>query len=238
MEYMVNLEQFYGPLDLLLYLIEKNEMNIYDIPIALITDQYMDYIQEAGNIDLDHLGDFLVMASYLLNLKSQMLLPAPVEETEKEDEEIADPREELINKLLEYKRFKLAAGLLGERLNDDFPQVFFRHGVSDLPEPEGELSASIKSLQKAYLRLVEEQLIQKQYQIPQGDINVGEKMAEIQQMLEIANRPISFYELYSQASSRREILATFLALLELIRLHKVAAVQEQRFGEIRMVRKC
>ncbi len=237
MDYMVNLEQFYGPLDLLLYLIEKNEMNIYDISISLITDQYMDYIQATGNIDLDQLGDFLVMASYLLNLKSQMLLPGPVDDTDK-DEEILDPREELINKLLEYKRFKQAAQMLGSRLNDDYPRIFFRHGGADLPDPEKEISASVKSLQKAYLRLIEEHLLPDPYQIPQGDINVSEKMAEIQQRLELATRPISFFELYNHTSSRREILATFLALLELIRIHKVTAMQEQRFGEIRMVIKC
>lgn len=237
MDYMVNLEQFYGPLDLLLYLIEKNEMNIYDISIALITDQYMDYMQTTEQIDLDQLGDFLVMASYLLNLKSQMLLPGPADESEA-DEENLDPREELINKLVEYKRFKLAAELLGARLNEDYPRIFYRHGSTDLPEPEGEFSASAKSLQKAYIRLLEELVEQERYQIPQGDINVGEKMAEIQQRLELAGRPVYFFELCSQASSRREILATFLALLELIRLHKVTAIQEQRFGEIRMVIKC
>ncbi len=237
MDYIVNLEHFYGPLDLLLYLIERNEMNIYDIPIAAIADQYMDYIQASGNIDLDQLGDFLVMAAYLLNLKSQMLLPSPVEENEPEEENL-DPREELVKRLIEYKRFKLAAEMLAARLNDDYPQIFFRDGAVELPTAEETFSASVKSLQNAYLRLMEEQFLPEPYQVPQGDINVSEKMTEIQQLLELAGRPVYFYELYQAAASRREIVASFMALLELIRLNKVVALQDKRFGEIRMVIKC
>lgn len=237
MEYMVNLEQFYGPMDLLLYLIEKNEMNIYDIPIALITDQYMDYIRATEHIDLDQLGEFLVMASYLLNLKSKMLLPDPVEPSEA-DQESPDPREELVNKLVDYKRFKLAAELLGERLSDDYPRIFYRHGSTVLPEPESELSATPRSLHRVYVRLLQDMLAQDKYQIPQGDINVGEKMSEIEHKLKLAGRPVHFLELCHRDLGRREILALFLALLELIRLGKVTALQEKRFGEIRMVIKC
>lgn len=237
MEYMVNLEQFYGPMDLLLYLIEKNEMSIYDIPISLITDQYMDYIQTTEHINLDQLGDFLVMASYLLNLKSQMLLPDPAGEAET-DEETPDPREELAQKLADYKRFKLAAEMLGERLSDDYPQIFYRHGSTTLPEPEGELSASPKSLHTAYLRLKQNRSGQDEYKIPQDDINVSEKMTEIERKLKLAGRPVYFFELCHRDFSRREIVALFLALLELIRLDKVTAWQEKRFGEIRMVIRC
>lgn len=232
MNYMVNLEQFYGPLDLLLYLIEKNEMNIYDISIALITDQYIDFIAGSAHIDLDQLGDFLVMASYLLNLKSQMLLPGAVENEAGEDEEL-DPRQELIHKLLEYKRFKKAAELLSLRLTDEYPRLFFRYGQVDLPHPEAEITAHAKTLHTAYLRLLEHRLTEAKYQLPKGDVNVAAKMEEILQRLQNGRR-VNFHELYPDGRQRREILASFLALLELIRLNKVEARQEKRFGEIKI----
>lgn len=232
MNYMVNLEQFYGPLDLLLYLIEKNEMNIYDIPIALITDQYIDFIAGSARIDLDQLGDFLVMASYLLNLKSQLLLPGAVENDMGEDEEI-DPRQELTHKLLEYKRFKKAAELLSLRLTDEYPRMYFRYGQVDLPLPEVEITAQAKTLHSVYLRLIETKLIEAKYQLPQGDVNVADKMEEILQRLQ-NGRFLSFHELCKDARQRREIVACFLALLELIRLNKVEASQEKRFGEIKL----
>lgn len=231
MDYMVNLEQFYGPLDLLLYLIEKNEMNIYDVSIALITDQYMDYIAGTKHIDLDQLGDFLVMASYLLNLKSQILLPAS--ENDEEAEEELDPRQVLINKLLEYKRYKKAAELLSLRLTDEYPRIFFRYGQVDLPDPEVEITAHAKTLYTVYLRLIENKLTEAKFQLPQGDVNVAAKMNEILQRLK-NGRVLSFHELYADAMSRREIMASFLALLELIRLNKVEARQEERFGEIKL----
>lgn len=232
MDYMVNLEQFYGPLDLLLYLVEKNEMNIYDISIALITDQYMDYIAGSANIDLDQLGDFLVMASYLLNLKSQILLPGASESAEEADEDL-DPRQDLIHKLLEYKRYKKAAELLSLRLTDEYPRIFFRYGQVDLPDPEVEITAHAKTLYTAYIRLLENKLIEAKYQLPQGDVNVASKMDEILQRLQ-NGRILSFHDLYTDAMQRREILASFLALLELIRLNKVEARQEKRFGEIKL----
>lgn len=232
MDYMVNLEQFYGPLDLLLYLIDKNEMNIYDISISLITDQYLDFITGASQIDLDQLGDFLVMASYLLNLKSRILLPENHEAEASEDEE-PDPRQELIHKLLAYKRYKKAAEWLSSRLTDDYPRIFFRYGQQELPLPEGTLTANAKTLYSAYLRLLESKLSEARYEIPQGDVNVAAKMDEILQRLQ-HGQVISFQELFADLSQRREILASFLALLELIRLNKVTAKQERRFGEIKL----
>ena len=113
MTYVVDLEAFHGPMDLLLYLIEKDEINIYDIPIARISDQYISHLQGNDVSDLDNLGDFLLMASYLLNLKSRMLLPRPtVEESTDEADEI-DPREELVQRLLNYKHYKEACHKLG-----------------------------------------------------------------------------------------------------------------------------
>lgn len=231
MAYVVNLEQFYGPLDLLLYLVEKNEMNIYDISIALITDQYMEFIAGSGNVELDQIGDFLMMASYLLSLKSRMLLPG--EDASEEDAAELDPREELIHKLIAYKRFKKAAELLAIRLNDDYPRAFFRFGQVDLPGSQTEITASPQSLFKAYLRLMDNNITNAGYEIPMGDVNVAHKMDEIMQRLQIV-KTLSFQELCSTVRQRREILANFLAILELIRLNLVEAVQDKRFGEIKL----
>lgn len=231
MAYVVNLEQFYGPLDLLLYLVEKNEMNIYDISIALITDQYMEFIAGSGSVEIDQIGDFLMMASYLLSLKSRMLLPR--EDASEEDAAELDPREELIHKLIAYKRFKKVAELLAMRLNDDYPRAFFRFGQVDMPGSQTEITASPQSLLKAYLRLMDNNITNAGYEIPMGDVNVACKMDEIIQRLQIV-KTLSFQELCSTVRQRREILANFLAILELIRLNLVEAVQDKRFGEIKL----
>lgn len=228
MDYVVNLEHFYGPLDLLLYLVEKNEMNIYDIPIAIITDQYMDYITGSGNIDLDQIGDFLMMASYLLSLKARMLLPGKPDE---EEEEEADLRQDLVSKLIAYKRFKKAAELLALRLNEDYPRPFFRLGQAEMIQPAKEVTASVQSLLKAYLRLLDGEVDWAGYDIPLGDVNVAAKIEEIMQHLQFAGKS-SFQDLIAGYKQRREILAGFLAILELIRMSRIEAVQETRFGEI------
>jgi segregation and condensation protein A len=230
MAYVVNLEQFYGPLDLLLYLVEKNEMNIYDISIALITDQYIAFIAGSEFVDLDQIGDFLMMASYLLSLKSRMLLPGANTE---EDEAEPDPREELIHKLIAYKRFKKAAELLTMRLDYDYPRAYFRHGQVDLPGSQMEMAAVPQTLFKAYLRLIDKNITIAGYEIPMGDVNVANKMDEIMQRLQ-NGKIVSFQELCSTAKQRREILANFLAILELIRQNRVEAVQDRRFGEIKL----
>jgi len=228
-DYVVNLEQFYGPLDLLLYLVEKNEMNIYDISITSITDQYMDYIAASALMDLDQIGDFLMMASYLLSLKARMLLPGGAPDEEEAAE--LDPREELIHKLIAYKRFKKAAELLMMRLNNDYPRAFFRHGQVDMIDSKLKIAASPQSLLKAYWRLFDNSMVTGRYEIPTDDVNVAHKMEEIMERL-LRIKTSSFQELCGAVKQRREILANFLAVLELIRLNRVEAIQDRRFGEI------
>ncbi len=227
-DYVVNLEHFYGPLDLLLYLVEKNEMNIYDIPIAIITDQYMHFVTGSGHMELDQIGEFLMMASYLLSLKARMLLPGKPETTEDEE---ADPREELVSRLIAYKRYKKAAEWLALRLDENYPRPFFRHGQLDMIEPAKEIVASVQTLLRVYLRLQEDELETAGYCVPQGDINVDAKMEEIMQCLQKVKQT-SFHNMFVGYQQRREILAGFLAILELIRLNRIEAVQESRFGDI------
>ncbi|MEA4926656.1 MAG: segregation/condensation protein A [Syntrophomonadaceae bacterium] len=234
MSYLVNLEKFYGPLDLLLYLLEKEEIDIYDIPIAAIADQYIEYIHDSGAIDLDNIGDFLIMASYLLNLKSRMLLPGVMAAEEEDGGEAVDPREELVNRLLEYKKYKQAADFLAERYNDDINRVFFRNGLSATETVDIEVSGSLNSLVRAFSLLLEKMTENNQYELPQHQVDIGEKMDFILRVLPGDGATVAFQDFYAGAAHLREVLACFLALLELIRLQKVEAYQEHRFGDIKL----
>ena len=233
MSYLVNLEKFYGPLDLLLYLIEKDQMDIYDIQIAVIADQYMEFIKVSGQIVLDNAGEFLIMASYLLNLKSRLLLPDLVKGDE-EDPDVSDPREELVNRLLEYKKYKLAAELLEYRCNDDLNRVFFRNVPGELAWGDREISSSLNSLLRAWYGVMQKKTLPPEYNVPQSDINVGEMMNAILRALPPGGETLIFKDIYAGVSTRRQVLAYFLALLELVRLQKVEAIQKEKFGEIQL----
>ncbi len=233
MTYVVDLDAFHGPLDLLLYLIDRNEIDIYDIPIANITGQYLAYLQATGDFDLDKLGDFLSMASYLLNIKSKMLLP--VNEEEELEEDNVDPREELVKKLIEYRRYKKAAEYLISRQIADFDRVFYRTAEEQVPEHE-EIAADLKVLIRAYRKVIKSlpEESAEPFQIPEGDVNVESKMEEILECLKLSKTGLFFHELFAGQKRRREVMALFMALLELIRLQQVVAVQESSFSEIKV----
>ena len=231
MTYMVDLDTFHGPLDLLLYLVEKNQVDIYDIPIAVISEQYIEYLQSSGDFDLERMGDFLIMASYLLNLKSRLMLPGSLNETE-EEEETLDPRQELVEKLLAYKRFKVAALWLEERYNGSEERIYYREEQQDRELP-AEWVADLKSLVKAYQAVIKDISEEEDYyELPRGDVNVGDKMEEIMNRLKKKPHTIIFQDLFLGIISRREALALFLALLELIRLQRVEARQGNPFSHI------
>ncbi|NMC27239.1 MAG: segregation/condensation protein A [Syntrophomonadaceae bacterium] len=233
MSYLVNLDKFYGPLDLLLYLIEKEEMDIYDIPIARIADQYIEFIENTGRIDLDNIGEFLIMASCLLNLKSRMLLPR-LESGAAGEEEILDPREELINRILEYRQFKLAAEFLASRYEDEVNRVFFRYGQTGLTDFPREITTSLGLLVRAWYALQSRHGETPAYQLPENDFDVSLKMEKILERLPPNGQTVVFQELFAKSAVRREYLAYFLALLELIRLKKVEAIQEYHGGDIKV----
>lgn len=231
MAYMVDLEAFHGPLDLLLYLIEENELDIYDIPIAAISDQYLDYLQASGDFDLDKMGDFLIMASYLLNLKSRMMLPGKPASEEEEDEPV-DPRQELVQKLLDYKKYKKAAEYLQQKQDGEISRVFYRSGATEY-QSAGEFTAETAMLFRAYQTLMRDyNKSEEAYQMPQGDVNIADKMDEILNLLRRNPKGIIFQDLFTDVANLREALALFLALLELLRLQEVQALQNQAFGEI------
>ena len=235
MTYKVKLEIFEGPLDLLLYFIKKDEINIHDIPIAKITDQYLQYLDFMKMLDLNIAGEFLVMAATLMHIKSRMLLPQ--EELEQMEEEV-DPREELVRKLLEYKRFKEAASKLQDAEKRS-KETFTRTVPEDIPEGadigEKHFEASIFDLISAFTKVLKEIPKETFYEVIKDEVTVSEKIHEIFHLL-VKYPALSFFNLFKDAKSKMEIIATFLALLELMRMKEVFVRQEKQFGDIMIIR--
>ncbi len=234
-EYKVQLDVFEGPLDLLLYLIKKEEVDIYDIPIERITTQYVQYLDLMRMLDLNVAGEFIVMAATLMMLKSRLLLP-PEERAEIEEEE-EDPRWDLVRQLVEYKKFKDAAIFL-ETLEETRKGIFGREGEHVALEPQPDVALHDVSLfdlltvfQEALRKIRQEDL----KEIFAERFTVADKIEAIVTRLRTEER-ISFAGLFSHMASRHEIVCTFLAVLELIRLRQVQAIQAQVFGEIMLAR--
>jgi segregation and condensation protein A len=236
MTYKVQLEIFEGPLDLLLYLIKKEELNIYDIPIAGITEQYLDYLKLMQLLDLKLAGEFLVMASTLMQIKSKLLLP--VEEREQEEEE-EDPREELVRRLLEYKKFKEVAERL-ERLEQAQSQVFRRRATGQIEdETEGEqgeyFEASLFDLISAFSKILKVIPRKEFLEIIKDEFTVEKKVHDLLHLL-VVKPVIYFSKLFEKAKNKSEIIAIFLAILELIRLKEIVIRQKRAFSEIEIMR--
>ena len=235
-EYKVKLEVFEGPLDLLLYLIKKDEVDIYDISIERITQQYLEFMDAFKVLDLEVAGEFVVMAANLIYIKSRALLPANVQPPEEEADE-EDPRWDLIRQLVEYKKFKDAAAQLSQREVEQ-SQLFAR--MSDSPEahperPLGDVSVFdlINAFNKVLKRISEKS--EDLREIFEESFTVSDKIDLIMKMTG-SGVPLKFTELLASAASRGEIVVTFLALLELIRLKQLRCQQEEAFGEIELRR--
>jgi len=232
-DYTVRLEVFEGPLDLLLYLIRKDEVDIYDIPIVDITKQYNKYIDLMRMLDLDIAGEFLVMSATLMLIKSRMLLPV---EERPEEEEDDDPRLDLVRQLIEYKKFKDAADHLGD-LEDQQQNVFYRFGdgVHLERDPNAGLAEVgifdlIAAFNNALKRVEEEKL----HEIFNETYTVADKIDDL--MVRVKDRKkLSVNSLFVHMKSRSEIICTFLAVLELIRLKHIRAEQDTAFDEIFVV---
>ncbi len=237
MNYKIKLEVFEGPLDLLLYLIKKDEVNIYDIPIAQITDQYLEYLDMMKLLDLDVVGDFLVMAATLMQIKSKMLLPPDPSEQVQEEE---DPRDELVRRLLEYKKFKEAADDL--RNKEMVRQDFFRRTpdeakIKEMKEEATEVyfEANLFDLISAFANALKNVPKDVFYEVIKEEFTVEQKIHDILHLF--LHRPKIFLaELFSKTRSKDEIIVTFMAVLELIRLREVVAMQKGIFSEIEIVR--
>ncbi|MGV8059292.1 MAG: segregation and condensation protein A [Smithellaceae bacterium] len=235
-DYAIKLDIFEGPLDLLLYLIKKNEIDIYNIPVALITEQYLQYLKIIKSLNLDLAGEYLVMASTLIHIKSKMLLPVPDEPSDDETEE--DPRAELVKQLLEYKTFKEAATALEARplLERD---VFTRSAPIDddiekLTEDEDELiEVNIFELIEAFHRLVSRIDKKELLEIDLEKLSITDIINDVMEQL-TREKNLTFEELLGERIDRRRIIYTFLAVLELIKMKMVKAYQTSAFGVIRI----
>jgi segregation and condensation protein A len=234
--YQVRIENFEGPLDLLLHLIKKNEINIYDIPIAMIAQQYLGYLEAMKDLNLTVAGEFLVMAATLLQIKSKMLLP--VEESAEDDEDGPDPREELVRRLLEYKTFKEAARQLDtqERMWRD---IYARPAMPLDAEATSDetmldnigLFDLVDALQGILNRNPGKQLLE----IVPDSLTVRDRMNVILEALE-NQESVGFEAMFEASCHRLVIIVTFLALLELIRLRTVRVYQAENFGPIMVSR--
>ena len=230
----VRLETFEGPLDLLLYLIKKNEIDIYDIPISVITQQYLEYLEMMKNLNLDVAGEFLLMAATLLHIKSKMLLPATEEEEGEKEEE--DPRAELVRRLLEYQRFKEAAQQLvkGPLLDREvFVRSFFGESLAGKEEEEVSGEVTLFDLLEVMKKVLEGLPAEDFQEISVEQLNIKDKILQIMERL-WESESLAFTELYTASTSRREIIVTFLALLELLRLRMIRVYQGETFGTIRV----
>ena len=231
-DYKVKLEVFEGPLDLLLYLIKRDEIDIYDISIERITRQYLEYLQAFKELKIDIAGEFVVMAANLIYLKSRSLLPLDQQPPE-EDAEEDDPRWDLIRQLIEYKKFKEVAAQLHDRALEQ-ERIFTRDGgssvVTDAPLTLHEVG--IFQLIHAFQEVIKRVEAREDLQEIFGErFSVSDKIEKI--LERVGNgTPVRFSELFGQIVSRLEIVVTFLALLELIRLNQVRALQPKMFDEI------
>ena len=227
--YKVNLDQFEGPLDLLLYLVRKNDLDIYHIPIAFITEEYLKYLDGMDEINVNAAGDFLQMASELLLLKSKMLLPS---EQAEEEEEGLDPQAELARRLIIYQRFKVATQLLSKRpmLGRDL----FRHGAQKTPlveETEVPIQGEVYQLMQAFSKVLARLPKNIYHEVAVDRMSISDK---IYQLIELCSekKALTLEELLPDPLTRYDVVITFLSLLEMTRLKMLQVYQEETFGKL------
>lgn len=234
------LPTFEGPLDLLFHLLDKNEVDIYDIPIAKITEQYLEYINTMQQFDLDLTSEFLVMAAKLLSIKAKMLLPKPPKLDHEDDHDLdVDPRDELVERLLEYKKFKVIAEHFKEReqvqgkvYTRENEEEMFEHLFAEENPLEGTSLFDLLDALKEVLDRVDEEIEPAAKELPRDEISIRDKMREVMRRLVFHSNGMSFVELFVGSASRVEVVVTFLAVLELIKMKKLQVHQSMVFGEI------
>ncbi|MCU0530685.1 MAG: segregation/condensation protein A [Syntrophales bacterium] len=233
MSYEVKLDIFEGPLDLLLYLIRKNELDIYNIPMALVTEQYLEHLEMMKALNLDLAGEYLVLAATLIHIKSRMLLP--VEEGTGEAEEEQDPRAELVRQLLEYQAFKEVALSLDKRRmldRDVFKRILPVEEIPDEPE-EAMMEVSLFELIEAFKQVVERMDKEDLLEIDTERISLSDRINEILEDLS-REQSLSFSDLLKASRTRKSVVYTLLAILELMKMRVVRAYQSDPFGPIRI----
>jgi segregation and condensation protein A len=237
----VKLDAFEGPLDLLLHLIDKNKVDIYEIPIAEITNQYLEYIRDMEYQDLDIMSEFLVMAATLIDIKSKMLLPKEINE---EGEEI-DPRQELVEKLLQYKLFKYMSYELRDKQVDAskamYKEATVPKEVMDYEQPV-DIEELLNGLTLSKLHTIFKSIIKKQEdkidpirskfgEIEREEVSLNDKMIYVESYA-VSHKKFSFRNLLEEQSSKMHVIVTFLAILELMKMGKINILQEEIFDDI------
>jgi segregation and condensation protein A len=225
----IRLDAFEGPLDLLLHLIKKEEVDIWNIPIGSITEQYLDYLQVMKELNINMAGEWLMMAATLIYIKSRMLVPQ--EPVIGEQEEAADdPRNELVYQLLEHQKFKNAAEMLYTR--EEVENAVWNKPPAEILEDGSDVVAvTLFDLLRAFHEVVQRFESQRVMEVAQEEVSIEQKIADVRTLLLVHDK-ILLSSLFAQARSKRSLIVTFLALLELVRLHEVWLYQKKAFDEI------
>jgi segregation and condensation protein A len=222
----ITLGDFEGPLDLLLYLIRQEQVNIYDIPIARITDEYLRYLNLMQELDLTAAGDFLVMAAQLIEMKSRMLLPR---DPLAEEEEVLDPRAELVNRLLEHEKFKAAAEMLWSRATVE--RAVFKRAEIETDTNNPEVAVGLFDLLRVFQEILARHKEEILLEIEREELTMADMIERLRNMVRSAGE-LNVMKFFERATSRRELVVAFLSVLELVRLSEITLVQRETFGEI------
>ena len=218
--------EFDGPLDLLLHLIRQEQINIYDIPVARITDEYLRYLNLMQELDLTMAGDFLVMAAQLIELKSRMLLPR---DSLAEAEEEIDPRAELVDLLLEHEKFKAAAQMLWSRATVE--QAVFTRAEIETDKNNPEVAVGLFDLLRVFQEILARKKEEIMMEIEREEVTMAEMIERLRNMVRSAGE-LNLMRFFERASSRRELVTAFLSVLELVRMSDISLLQRETFGEI------
>ena len=228
---LVRVEGFEGPLDLLLDLIRRQDIDIYDIPIAKITAQYLAYVEKLRELDVNVAAEFIYMAAVLIHIKSKMLLPRDPAASSEDQE---DPRSELVNRLLEHEKFKSAAQMLMQKQQIE-EAVRTNPAIKEFMDAEGtdpELAADVIDLVKTFQQILARARNRPMIQVDEESVTVGQMIEYLRRRLSLENRPLRLKQLLQNVSSRQALVCMFLALLELVRVQAIQLRQDRLFGEI------
>lgn len=226
-ELRIKLGEFAGPLDLLLFLIKQEQANIFDIPIARITDEYLKYVRLMKSLDIAVAADFLVMAATLIEIKSKMLLPREV--SPDSDEELEDPRRELVDRLLEYEKFKSAAQMLYERTTVE--QAVFARGRIESDDSSAEVNVGVFDLLTVFQKILARRTEEIKLEIEREEVTLAEMLKTLRSRLSGGNE-ISLMAFFEEFHTRRELVTAFIAVLEIARSESVRLIQKTTFGDV------
>lgn len=230
--YRINLPVYEGPLDLLLDMIRKQEMDIHNIPIAKVTEQYLDYLHQLEKLDIDVSADFIYMAATLIHIKSKMLLPA---DPLAGPEELGDPRDELVHRLLEHEKFKNAAQLLHQKqLIEDHVWSHPDKSLYVGDEVQGELVVSLVDLVKTFQEILERKKQIQKFELHHETVTIAQMMDRLRQGLMASEDPVSLIEFFDSCESRNAMIVALLAVLEMVRMQAVLLIQSELFSDIRL----